>query len=58
MKQFAGSHPVTFNEHFDLHHAIDEITYIYHSGAHRRSLRFGFKVSGLRMIVVGDSQNI
>lgn len=47
----------SFNEPFDLHRAIEEATHIYRNEARRRNLRFGFEVSGPR-IVVGDSRKI
>lgn len=47
----------SFNEPFDLHHAIEEATHIYRNEAHRRNLQFVFRVSGPR-VVVGDSRKI
>jgi len=47
----------SFNEPFDLHHAIEEAINIYRNEAHRRNLQFVFEVSGPR-VVVGDSRKI
>jgi len=48
---------MSFNEPFDLHHAIEEATQIYRNEAHRRNLQFALEVSGPR-VVVGDSRKI
>lgn len=47
----------SFNEPFDLHHAIEEATNIYRHEARRRNLQFVIEVSGPR-VVVGDSRKI
>ena len=48
---------MSFNEPFDLHHAIEEATQTYRNEAHRRNLQFVLEVSGPR-VVVGDSRKI
>lgn len=48
---------MSFNEPFDLHHAIEEAIHIYRNEARRRNLQFVFEVSGPR-VVVGDSRKI
>lgn len=57
LTRLESGHDMSFNEPFDLHHAIEEATQVYRNEAHRRNLQFALYISGPR-VVVGDSQKI
>ncbi|KZT12155.1 uncharacterized protein LAESUDRAFT_720129 [Laetiporus sulphureus 93-53] len=58
LTRLESGHETSFNEAFDLHHAIEDATLLYRNEATRRGLSFKVDVSTCPRMVVGDARKI